>query len=44
VPTLKRIIVTKKIPDDKDSQIQNKAKEMNIEILSFNKLRVRIQT
>ncbi len=44
VSTLKRIILTKKIPDDKDSEIRTKAKEVNIEILTFNQLRVRIQT
>jgi hypothetical protein len=40
VSTLKRIILTKKIPDDKDLEIRNKAKEVGIEILTFNQLRV----
>lgn len=44
VPTLKRIILTKKLSDDKDSEIRTKAKEINIEILTFNQLQVRIQT
>ncbi len=38
--TLKRIILTKKFPDDKDLEIRNKAKEVGIEILSYNQLRV----
>jgi len=40
VSTLKRIILTKKLPDDKDLDIRNKAKEVNIEILTYNQLRV----
>ena len=43
VSTLKRIVLTKKLPDDKDSEIRTKAKELNIEIFTFNQLRVRIQ-
>ncbi len=40
VSTLKRIILTKRLPDDKDLDIRNKAKEVNIEILTYNQLRV----
>ena len=40
VPTLKRIIITKKFPDDKNLEIQTKANEVGIEIMSYNQLRV----
>ena len=40
VPTLKRLVLTKKIPDDQATEIQNKAKDLNIEVLTFNQLRV----
>lgn len=40
VPTLKRIVLTKKLPNDKDLEIRTKAKEVNIEVLSYNQLRV----
>lgn len=40
VPTLKRIILTKKLPDDTDLEIRNKAKEFDIDVFSFNQLRV----
>jgi hypothetical protein len=41
--TLKRIILTKKFPDDKDLEIRNKAKEVGVEILSYNQLRVSLK-
>ena len=40
VPTLRRIVLTKKLPDEKEAEIRNKAKEVNIEIMLFNELRV----
>jgi hypothetical protein len=40
VSTLKRIILTKKFADDKDLEVRNKAKEVGIDILTFNQLRV----
>ena len=40
VPTLKRIVLTKKLPDEKETEIRNKAQELNIEIVLFNQLRV----
>jgi len=43
LPTLKRIILTKKLSDEKDLEIRNKATEVNIEILSYNQLRVTIK-
>ncbi|CAF0972895.1 unnamed protein product [Rotaria sordida] len=39
VSTLKRIILTKKLPNDKDLEIRNKAKEVGIEIMTYNQLR-----
>ncbi|CAF0726603.1 unnamed protein product [Adineta steineri] len=39
ISTLKRIILTKKFPDEKDLEIRKKAKEVGIEIMSFNQLR-----
>lgn len=40
VPTLKRLVLTKKIPSDQDAEIQSKAKDLNIEVMTFNQLRV----
>ena len=40
VPTLKRIILTKKLTDEKDLELRNKAKELNIEVFTYNQLRV----
>ena len=40
VPTLKRIVLTKKSPDDKDTEIRAKAKQVNIDIMTYNQLRV----
>lgn len=40
VSTLKRIVLTKKLPNDKDSEIKTKAKEAGIEIFSYNELQV----
>ncbi|CAF4371899.1 unnamed protein product, partial [Rotaria sp. Silwood2] len=39
VSTLKRIVLTKKLPSDKDLEIRNKAKEVGIEIMTYNQLR-----
>lgn len=40
VSTLKRIVLTKKIADDKDAEIRAKAKDVGIDIMTFNQLRV----
>ena len=40
VPTLKRIVLTKKLTDDKEAEIRKKAKEVNIEVKTYNELRV----
>ncbi len=40
VPTLKRIVLTKKLANDEENQIRQKAKEVGIEIMSYNQLRV----
>ncbi|CAF1204257.1 unnamed protein product [Adineta ricciae] len=39
VSTLKRIVLTKKIPDDKNSEIRAKAKEVGIDIMTYDQLR-----
>ncbi|CAF1508780.1 unnamed protein product [Adineta ricciae] len=39
VPTLKRIVLTKKVPDDKNSEIRAKAKEVGIDIMTYDQLR-----
>jgi len=39
VPTLRRLVLTKKIPSDKDAEIRNQAKDLNIEVMTFNDLR-----
>jgi hypothetical protein len=44
IPTLKRIVLTKKLSDDKETEIRSKAKEVNIEIMTYNQLRVNILT
>ena len=41
VPTLKRIVLTKKLTNEKENEIRNKAKEAGIEIMLYNQLRVR---
>ena len=41
VPTLKRIVLTKKLTDQQDSDIRNKAQSAGIEIIKFDQLRVR---
>lgn len=40
VPTLRRLVLTKKIPSDKDAEIRSQAKDLNIEVMTFNDLRV----
>lgn len=40
VPTLKRIVLTKKLDTDKDNEIREKAKNVGIEIMSYNQMRV----
>jgi len=42
VPTLKRIVLTKKLANDEENQIRQKAKEVGIEIMSYNQLRVKL--
>ncbi|UJR31657.1 hypothetical protein I4U23_019138 [Adineta vaga] len=39
VSTLKRIILTKKVPNDKDLEIRSKAKEVGIDIMTYDQLR-----
>jgi hypothetical protein len=41
VSTLKRIVLTKKLSDEKENEIRNKAKDVGIEIMTYNQLRVR---
>ena len=41
VPTLKRIVLTKKFSDEQEKDIRNKAKAAGIEIMKFDQLRVR---
>ncbi|UJR15018.1 hypothetical protein I4U23_001995 [Adineta vaga] len=38
VPTLKRIVLTKKLEDDKETEIRQKAKQIGIEIVTFSEL------
>jgi hypothetical protein len=40
VPTLKRIVLTRKLADDKEAEIRKKAKEVGIEVMTYNQLRV----
>lgn len=40
IPTVKRIVLTKKLPSDKDNEIRKKAKEVGIEIMTYTELRV----
>lgn len=40
VPTLKRIVLTKKLTDEQESDIRNKATSAGIEIMKFDQLRV----
>ncbi len=42
VPTLKRIVLTKKLANDEENQIRQKATEVGIEIMSYNQLRVKL--
>ncbi|CAF3581782.1 unnamed protein product [Adineta steineri] len=39
LPTLKRIILTKKLSTEQENEIRNKAQEVGIEIMSYNQLR-----
>ncbi|CAF1311843.1 unnamed protein product [Adineta steineri] len=39
VPTLKRIILTKKLSTEQENEIRKKAQEVGIEIMSYNQLR-----
>jgi collagenase-like PrtC family protease len=43
VSTLKRIILTKKLDDAQENEIRNKAKDVGIEIMTYNQLRVKLQ-
>ncbi len=43
VSTLKRIVLTKKLPDEKENEIRKKAKDVGIEIMTYNQLRVKFQ-
>lgn len=40
VPTLKRIILTKKLSSEQEAEIRKKAQEVHIEIVTYTKLRV----
>jgi hypothetical protein len=40
VSTLKRIVLTKKLSDEKENEIRTKAKDVGIEIMTYNQLRV----
>lgn len=42
LPTLKRIVMTKKLSGDKEAEVKKKAQEINIELFTYNQLRVRI--
>ena len=42
LPTLKRIVMTKKLATDKETEIQKKAKDAGIQLYTYNQLRVRI--
>ncbi|CAF1488004.1 unnamed protein product [Adineta ricciae] len=39
VPTLKRIVLTKKLENSKETEIRNKAKQVGIEIMTYSELR-----
>jgi len=39
IPTLKRIVLTKKLTDQQEKDIRQKAKELHIDIYTFNQLR-----
>ena len=41
IPTLKRIVLTKKLENNKETEIRNKAKQVGIEIMTYSELRVR---
>ena len=41
VSTLQRIILTKKLSDENENEIRKKAKDVGIEIMTYNQLRVR---
>ena len=40
VPTLKRIVLTKKLSDEQEAEIRKKAQEAHIEIITYTQLRV----
>lgn len=40
IPTVKRIVLTKKLPADKESQVNTKANETGVEILTYSQLLV----
>jgi hypothetical protein len=40
LPTLKRIVMTKKLSDEQESEIRKKANDMNIELFTYSQLRV----
>jgi uncharacterized protein YuzE len=41
VPTMERIVLTKKLDNDTEAEIRNKAKVAGIEIMLYDQLRVR---
>lgn len=41
--TLKRIVLTKKLPTDKDNEIRKKANELGIEVMTYSQLIVRFE-
>lgn len=43
VQTLKRIILTKKLPKETEAEIRKKAKEVSIEISTFQEIEVKFQ-
>jgi collagenase-like PrtC family protease len=42
ISTLKRIVLTKKLPEQKENEIREKAKNVGIEIMTYNQLRVKL--
>jgi hypothetical protein len=40
IPTLKRIVLTKKLADEKENEVRKKAKDVGIEIMTYNQLQV----
>ena len=41
VPTLKRIVLMKKLTDEQESEIRKKAKQAEIEVIAYQKIRVK---